>query len=259
MKPVHFSTLRQMRLSPAHAKFTYDGAETPATSSMQVGTAAHSLSFGTGKRVVTFEGRRDKRTEAYKNFLAEHQNDCILSPPEFAAASGMAWALKHNASALYYLEGLREVPMSWDFLGRKCATRGIDVVDDAAIGSGVRFITELKTTKCAKPEWFIGEVLRRHYAAQLCWYEQALGIDVPELVIVAVESAPPHPVVVFKLTDRLREQAQKQLRLWMEQWLVCEQSGHWPGYAQSVVELDVRDDAELDFSGVEETEEAVGF
>lgn len=250
MTPVHFSTLKEMRRSPAHAKYAMERGDGEETASTRIGSASHSIALGTGRRVVTYEGRRDKRTEAYRNFLEENQDALILSASEFATASSIGRALRQHDEAIDYLQGDREQPQSWTYLGRACATRGIDVIDSAHIPP--RFITELKTTKFAKPEWFQTEVLRRAYHCQLVHYEGALGVDIPELVIVAVESAPPHPVVVYRLSDRLREQAAKQLRLWMEQFLVCEQSNHWPGYTQSIVELDVRDDAELDFSDLEE-------
>lgn len=254
MKPLHFSTLKAIASSPAHALFRHEQGDGEQTVSTRIGSAGHSLALGTGKRVVTFEGRRDKRTAAYQTFLADNADAIILNAAEFARASGIGRALRENRDAVKYLSGLREVAMGWDWLGRECATRGIDVIDSGERGR-LRFVTELKTTKCAKPEWFQFEVLRRGYAAQLCWYEQALGIDVPELVIVAVESTPPHPVVVYRLSDRIREQARKQLRLWMELWLTCERSGEWPGYTQSICELDVPDETELDLTGLDDESE----
>lgn len=251
MTPLHFSTLKEMRRSPAHAKFRLDNPEGDATPSTQVGSAAHSLALGKGKRVVVCEMRRDKRVKAYQDFLADNGDAIILSPAEHAKATGIAKALKQSDQALYYLNGSCEVEREWTWLGRACRTRGIDVIDAQV---SPRFITELKSTKFAKPEWFQTEVLRRSYHCQLKFYEQALGVDIPELVIVAVESAPPHPVVVYRLSDRLREQAQKQLHLWMEMFLNCERSNEWPGYAQSVIELDIANDAELDFTDVDEAE-----
>ncbi len=260
MKPVHFSALKRMGMSAAHALYAMEGGEQPQTVSLQLGSAGHTLALGTGKRVVVYEGKRDMRTHAYKAFAEENQDNIILNAREFAIATGMAKSLRQHPEALRYLEGEREVPLEWDYLGRRCATRGIDVIGGTLEHrSNIRFLSELKTTKCAKPSWFLHEVLRRGYATQLKFYETGIGVDVPELVIVAVESAPPHPVVVFRVSDRMREQSEKQLRIWMELFLTCEASDEWPGYAQSIVDLDLPDDAELDFSGVEEVDDAVGF
>ena len=78
MTPLHFSVLKEMRRSPAHAKFRLDNPEGDATPSTQVGSAAHSLALGKGKRVVVCEMRRDKRVEAYRSFLADNQDAIIL-------------------------------------------------------------------------------------------------------------------------------------------------------------------------------------
>ena len=257
LRPVHFSALKRMSLSAAHARYALEGGEQPQTVSLQLGSASHTLALGTGKRVITFEGTR--RGKAWDAFRGENPDAIILNAREFAVASGMAKALHGCPEAMRYLEGEREVPLEWDYLGRRCATRGVDVIGGSlSCRAGIRFLTELKTTKCAKPEWFQHEVLRRDYATQLKFYEGGVGVDVPELVIVAVESAQPHPVVVFRVSDKLRLQAEKRLRLWMELLLTCEASGEWPGYAQSVIELDIANDAELDFTGVEE-DDAIGF
>ncbi|HYF25325.1 MAG TPA: hypothetical protein VD931_06265, partial [Baekduia sp.] len=59
-----------------------------------------------------------------------------------------------------------------------------------------------------------------------------------------------------RLTSRALEQGERLWRLWFERFQVCEQSGYWPAYAESVVDLDVPDDVELTFS--DEALEAAG-
>ena len=122
-------------------------------------------------------------------------------------------------------------------------------------------MVELKTARTANPDWFRRDALRMAYHAQLAWYADGLRAarlaDVHHAFVVAVESAPPFPVVVFELTPEALEHGRKLCRLWLEQLLVCEQSDHWPGYAQSVVPLDV--DIDLDdliLSGINDTEPA---
>lgn len=252
MVPLHFSVLKRISLSPAHAFHALNQPESEETVSLRLGSAGHTLALGTGKRVVVYEGKRDKRTHAYKAFLEENPDAIILNAREHAVANGMAKGLKRNRDAMRFLEGEREVQREWEWLGRRCATRGIDVI-------GHDFITELKTTKCAKPEWFVNEVLRRCYHAQLGFYEPACRITSPEHVIVAVESAAPFESVVYRLTDNMRDLAQRLLRTWMELWLTCERSDHWPGYAQGVIDLDAPGETELDLSDVEEVDDAVGL
>jgi hypothetical protein len=74
--------------------------------------------------------------------------------------------------------------------------------------------------------------------------------------VVAVESTPPFPVTVMRLTDRALDQGERLCTSWMETLLNCEASNFWPPYAQSIVPLDVPDDPEIEFSDGEEPNSA---
>lgn len=247
MKPaLHFSDLKRIAQSPAHClhSITHHGSE--ATTSTTLGSALHSLALG-GPRVVTFDGRRDKRNNDYQAFLADNGDSIILNAREYEITVGMAEALKRDRFAMDALRGRHEIPLSWTWCGRECATRGVDV------DTG-RCITELKTTKYAHPEWFQGEARRRGYVEQLVWYANAVEGD-RELRIVAVENSAPFAVTVFRVTPELREQAERRLRLWMERFLSCEESNEWPAYVQTEVWMEAQE-TELDMSDLDEEEAA---
>ena len=70
-----------------------------------------------------------------------------------------------------------------------------------------------------------------------------------------MESAPPHCVVVYDLSDEMLTMGRQRARALLEQLLVCEASDEWPGYAQSPIVLDVMEqdgDAGLDFGDAEQ-------
>jgi hypothetical protein len=84
--------------------------------------------------------------------------------------------------------------------------------------------------------------LRRDACA---WYRRALiecGFGTPASYwIVAVESAPPYPVTVFRLTDNAIEQGERACRAWLERLLVCESADCWPTYTEAAVPFDIAD------------------
>lgn len=240
--PVRFSRLKRIGLSPAHyyaslsdvlaeeGEFVAD--DDSDTASKRFGRLAHVLVLG-GQLCVY---PKERRGNAWKEFKAEHAGEDIVSAKEYARAVRMAEALAKHSDAMALLKGEREVEISWTKLGRACVSH-VDVLGD-------RFITELKTTSISSPGWFSRHALRLHYHAQLAWYREAvLSIRRPcsTAYIVAIETAPPYVVTPFELTRRAIEAGEKQCWIWLERLLGCESAGEWPGYVQSVVELDVPD------------------
>ena len=117
------------------------------------------------------------------------------------------------------------------------ATSGVDVIGDG-------FITELKSTQSAEPARFSRLALNMHYHAQMVLYRQGameLGLVAPaaDLFIVAVESKPPFPVSVLRLTQPVIDLAAKTLALWCERLRTCEENDHWPGYSSAVIDMDL--------------------
>jgi hypothetical protein len=159
----------------------------------------------------------------------------------------------HNCpDAVRLLTGVRQQTLYWDFSGRAC--RGTpDVRNDAE-----RFLTDLKTGETSDPRFFPFKVKRFAYHAQMAFYESGCalnGYDIADSYIVAVEQAPPHVVTIFHLNPTLIEHGAKLWRLWFEQLQVCEASGEFPPYSQSIVDLTLPDDEEIDISDAVEVVE----
>ena len=66
-------------------------------------------------------------------------------------------------------------------------------------------------------------------------------IDNPDdarLSIVAVESKPPYPVVVYDLSEEAIKQGNMLWHSLWERLRGCEENDHWPGYVEGISVLD---------------------
>jgi hypothetical protein len=240
MDPVRFSRLKLMAKSPQH----YLSQTVEETAAMERGTAVHTLLLG-GPRLTFFPGpaRRGKEWEAFEAANADAQ---ILTRTDYDTANAMADSVRRNKLAMEVLAGRHEVELAWKFLGRDCGSK-VDV-----IGGGGRWVTELKTARDAEPTRFMWQAIRMNYHAQLAFYQDAVEAsgqgDPQDAFVVAVESSAPYVVTTLRLTDRALEQGRRLFRLWFERVLACEEAKAWPGYCESIVDLDVpEDEPELTF------------
>lgn len=229
MNPVRFSDLKRFAQSPAH----YAYAAQESSRSIVVGTAADTLILG--GQVLAYPGavRRGKEWEAWQ--AQQDPEALIVTKSELADASGIARAVERHPEAVRLLAGVRRETLLWDNNGRAC--RG---TPDVRTG---RYITDLKTSETSDPRFFPSKVRRFAYHAQLAWYQdgcERAGLERPaECYIIAVEQKPPHVVTVYVLTDHVLDLGARLCRLWFEQLQNCEASGVFPGYSQSLVELDL--------------------
>ncbi len=243
MKPVHFSQLKHMASSPAHYFQATQGGWF-SSAPQRLGAGSHAIIFGQPTAVYPGKVRRGKEWEQFKQ---DNADALWLSRSEEAQATVLADAVRNHreASALLFADDSAvEQRIEWNFMGRACAG-----TPDVRTGS---YIVDLKTTKCAHPERFARDATFRSYHAQLAWYLDGVrlsGLGTPtEAYIVAVESTPPHPVTVLRLTDNAIDQGRRLCRIWLERVLGCERDNRWPGYCESIVPFDVETDLELTFS-----------
>lgn len=245
LQPVRFSRLKLMGKSPAHFQANPD----LEGDGIRKGSALHSFLLGGSRKVAVYAKARNKKHKAYAAFLEEHPNTEILSPKEFADVEGMRASLHRHERAMQLLDGVREQRIEWSIGGRACA----GTPDVVHLGPSGKVLVELKTGQSSAPDLFRWQSRKLAYHAQLAWYARGLEMasvytpgPVTEQYIVAVESSAPYPVTVFRVTDALRKAGEKQCRLWLEQLLVCERTGNWPGYVEADVDLD-EEERELDW------------
>jgi len=229
--PVRFSHLKAMARSPLHY---VHGLSCPLedTKALRMGRAVDAILFGSCG-VVDFKGQR--RGPEWRAFAEANAGSICLNAAEAALVRGMAKALEEHKEGMSLLAGTRQKTLRWLYSDRECQG-----TPDSFTATT---LADLKTCESSQPERFPYKARRFAWHAQLAWYAEGLllsGHAKPDtLCIVAVESKPPHPVTVFELTDRAKDEGARTWRLWFERLRVCEESGVWPAYAQSRVPFDV--------------------
>lgn len=237
---VRHSSLKEIERSPLHYwQAVQDNKE--ETLAMRLGSGAHGLLLG--KPVVLWdqpakkgEGKAPRNGKAWDEFCREHEGAVILNAREMAEAKAMAEAVQRNTVAMRLLEDtVKEQTVRWDHFGRICRS-----TPDAR---SRLHVVEFKTAQSSEPTKFKKDAFFRRYHSQLAFYLDAIkaaGEGSPdEAYIIAVESAPPHPVSVLRLSDRAIEHGRQLWHEWFTRLLECEAKNEWPGYATDVLEFDV--------------------
>ena len=234
--PVRFSHLRSFGRSAMHGMHARTAPEDDPSYAMERGTVVHALLFG-NRQVCAYQGRQ-RRGKDFEAFAAEHPDTEILTQAEFDKARRMADAVLASSVARPYLKGVTEETILFRWNGLDCrATPDI---------RGTDFLTELKTSVSSDPARFQWHSLRFCYHGQMRMQQIACGAAIPEreCFVVCVESAPPFPVTVFRISERALLHGEKCLMLWAERLKNCEASGLYPPYVSCVVPLDVPDEEE---------------
>lgn len=234
---VRFTRLKAFSLSAAHYHLACQN-EVKNTIAIRMGSGFHAAMF-MNRPVVCYDGRRAGK--AWERFEARHreQGAVILNQKEYAITAGMINAVQDHPRAMELLfDGTTtEHTIEWSIGSRGCRS-----TPDAC--TKARDV-DLKSARSTEPRWLARECLRRHYHAQLAFYDQALetvnGVMPSENYLVCVENVAPYNVVVLRLPDATREAGVKLCRLWWEQLLLAEATGRYGGYVESDIDLEMPD------------------
>jgi len=234
--PVRYSRLKLIGQSPAHYYASCQRNEAEESLAMRLGSGVHAMILG--EPVTRFSGRRAGKV--WDAFEREHAGTVILNDREWSEAERMSLAiLRHDEASRLLLDGTeREQHLAWDYCGRACSSRP----DAFKRGS---HIAELKTARSSNPRDFMRDAWRMGYVGQLAFYDDAhqalTGCRFPNAYLIAVEKSSPHPVTVYRLTERAMDLARRTTRLWIETLIGCEAINHWPGYSETTIDLDAPD------------------
>lgn len=237
---VHFSDLAEMRYSPAHYRYR---VTTPKekTRAMTVGALADAMILG-GRGWSLYPGKVRSGRE-WESFRAAHAGDVIGIASEVDEATDIAAAVlaDETAQSLLRAPGMQyQTCHQWSAFGLDCSCGvpgergGID-----AHSLERRILIDLKVTVSAEPDKLMRHAYERMWHAQLAWYLEAMtGLSSTwTAYLLCVEATAPHCVTVLRVPESILNDGRKSLTLWAERLRACEESGRWPGYTDSVVEM----------------------
>ncbi len=247
--------------SPAHYRHnrTHPAAETAA---LRSGKGLHSLALeGRDAYADDFaiEPKADGRTREGKAikaaFAEEAEGKTILTAAEGELVESMAAAIAAHPLAPALIEGgTPELSMIWNDPETGCPCKGRGDLCKFEAGA----ILDLKTTLDASPAAFARSVMSYGYATQAAAYlsgAAALGADVRDFIILAVEKSAPFAVGIYRLPDATLELGRRRWREACELYAACLESGCWPGYPETITELALPNWAMAELYETDETTE----
>lgn len=243
---------RLVQHSPKHMRYfmEHGNADTPA---MALGRAVHAAVFEPETmldRYVVWRGGI-RRGEKWEQFKADSGEREILTEAEHEHCMAIrAAVVNHKAARELVRHGDNEVSFVWRALatGLLCKGRA-----DHVIGST---LVDLKTASDVRPFWFQRQADRLLYHMQLAAYRdglETLGHKIERVVIIAVESAAPHDVVLYDLPPRTIRAGLAEWFKALQRIAWCEKQNEWPGIADQPFELEVFERGEV--SGIEMEDE----
>lgn len=111
-------------------------------------------------------------------------------------------------------------------------------IDIPAFDAGV--IGDLKTTEDASERAFERSVWKYGYHRQAPFYMAACaahGVAIRDAVFVPVEAEAPYGVATYRLMDSAIKAGREQLERLIGRWQRCTESGCWPAYADTIVDI----------------------
>jgi hypothetical protein len=233
IKAVSASLLKQLLKSSAHAKAFEDGLF-EETTAQAAGTLKHMLTTQpqlAETQVAVFKGRRaGKQWEAFE---AENASRTIVTQTEWDEAVAAARKVREHPEAKKLLaQGEAEVSVLWEVDGLPAKSR-LDWLSSEAI-------VDLKFTKDSSPNGWPREACRYGLPLQAAFYTDAVkhktGLELP-FYVVACEPGPVFAVTVFHVPMDVIELGRSQYRRALKQLESCRESGKWPAYSESIVNL----------------------
>ncbi len=235
----NFSSLKHADRSLRHAKAAKDGLIDDATAARSLGTLAHLATlepeaFHAGV-LRTPDIRRG--TKAWESLQSENPDRLLVQPADYDVALSVRDAVWNNPACKAILKrGQRELTVTWTHEPTllDCKAR-LDIV-------GSRIVADFKTCRDASPERFPIAVHRYLYHAQAAMYLEAANQEFGpghEFVLIAVESAPPYAVAVYRMSDRAVEIGQRLVSAWRHAVRNAIKSNRWPGYSDRIEEIEL--------------------
>jgi len=228
--PLSFSSLKAFSVSPL-SFLHYKLKKSAPTPSMLFGTLVHRYVLEPDRyldSVVVYEGRRDKRTQVYREFLEENEGKDVLTQAEADRVRYAGSRCLQHPLADEVLNNCIHFEMPVEFSREDIPHRGI--VD----ACGPVVMCDLKTSQSVDPNRMQRTVYDQRYHMQAAMYMAAVGAltgSMPdEYYIIGIENIEPFNCHVFRLDDRLIQRGAAEWDALLQEWNEWDGSVQHPGY-----------------------------
>ena len=241
------------RQTPAHFRWEIDHPSEVETPAMTEGTAVHTALLEPDRFSKEYvpeppppDGAEkwDRRLKVHKAAWAEALTACedqaILPRASWDYYQGLSAAVQEHPLVGPLLGRMRrEVSVQWRHeetgLLLKGRPDGVCLARDGAI------IVDFKTCRDAAPQRFGSDAYRFGYLFQVAMYadgvQAAAETEVAEVLIVALEKEPPHPIACYRVAPHQLDLGRLQVLDALRQLSLCERYGDWPGYPEGIEDL----------------------
>jgi len=243
--------------SPAHYRAWLDGATEEDTP---------TLAFGRSFHCALLEPERFARTHVELpdfGYLLKHDESGTTAEQGKAnkerrnawrsANAGMTWVEPADWTRVVGMcESVRRHPLASRVLSGGAAEQTIRWTDPETglvakaradyVRLSHRMIADVKSCQDASREAFRRDVAKYRYHVQNALYRmgfQALKIPVEHFLFIAVEKEPPYAVAVYSLDAMSVERGVDAARADIATLAECVRTGRYPGYPQTIQELDI--------------------
>jgi hypothetical protein len=224
---VHNTALKQIAESPLQYQHYLRHGQ-PDKAILRRGHAAHTATLEPKRflrEYLLWEGkvRRGREWDAFKAALNGRVD---ITPKEYDTATAIGEAVRtHPVAGPYFAKGAPEVTILWTdpTTGTKCKARA-DWVDAAMV--------DLKTTGAVDPFRFQRTAYRLDYHVQAALYTDGYAAVTGEtlpFVLVVVEAAPPHDVIVYRMPEEILEVGREEYLNRLDRLQHCIAANRWPG------------------------------
>lgn len=196
--PLSFSSLKAFSVSPLNF-IHYKLHKPPPTGSMEFGTRVH-LAVLEPERferdVVVYDGRRDKRTAEYREFLEAHPGAEVVTPAEMDKLQQCRDRVMQHPSAASMLEHCQHRERKIEFTRNKVPHRGI--VDAHSHNVAM----DVKTAAQWQPRQWEKAAYDALYFVQAAMYIHGLAqnnVHVDRFYFLVIQSAAPFHVVLYEM------------------------------------------------------------
>jgi hypothetical protein len=245
MDAMSASQLESFRRSPLHWKHERDNPREGTSAAMEKGTALHLalLEPDLFRSLVHEDIPGDGRTKAVRearSALRESltEDSIVLPPADYLDVLGMRDSVLAHPRARTFFRGEfeTEVTAIWEepTTGITCRARFDVRVPRAPI------VPDLKTCRNAQPWAFGKDAADRGYHRKMAWYrraERALGRDVEDCAIIAVENTAPYATAVYLLKPEDVDAADREITQLLDRFAYCRDNDFWPGYGDEFLTL----------------------